>query len=85
MTIYHVPENQIMLDEIYLVLSSDKNGEGICAFISPIGNMPMVFGNPKLIDHTIELCKKISEESGKELKLYKFKKSELIVKIDERN
>jgi hypothetical protein len=82
MTIYIKPPNTEMMDELYAVISSDNEGEGICGMHSPIGNMPMVFGSKKNLEGIRELIKKMAKDTGKKLMIIKYKKSEIIETID---
>lgn len=83
MTVYHIPENEQKIDELYVVLSSDHKGEGIVSFMSPMGGMPMVFGHKRMIDKVRESVKKMSRETGKKLIIYKFVKQEVLEEIQE--
>jgi len=82
MTIYHVPENEQEMDEIYVVLSKDESGEGIVAMHTNHGLAPMVFGHKRMVEPTIVVAKKIAKETGKKLTVWKFKKSEMIEEIN---
>ena len=77
--IYHIPENQEVMDEIYAVISHDEKGnEGIVSMMTPMGGMPMVFGHVKMLESVKEVMKQIAKESKQTLRIYKYKKAELL-------
>lgn len=78
MDIYHIPENEQVMDEIYAVLSVDENGEGICSMMAEQGGMPMIFGHERMIEFVRPIINKMVRETGKTIKLVKYKKTEVI-------
>lgn len=78
MDIYHIPENEQMMDEIYAVLSIDEKGEGICSMMTPQGGMPMIFGHARMLDKIKPAIEHMAKETGKKLRLVKFKKIEIL-------
>lgn len=86
MNIYLDGKNEQIMDELYVVLSSDKNGEGIVSMINPpIGAMPMVFGHKRMIELTRDAIEKISKESGKKLIIVKYTQREILETVDFSN
>lgn len=86
MNIYHNPGNEQKMDELYVVLSQDTNGnEGIVSAITEMGAMPMVFGHERLLAPLREQLKIMSKDTGKTLIIAKFKKSEIIETIATAN
>ena len=82
MTIYHVPKSEHPMDEIYVALSVDNDGsEGIVAMVKDNSFMPVVFGNKSSIEGCIPLLKDMAKQTGRNIKLYKFKKSEVLQEI----
>ncbi len=77
-TIYHIPENEQMMDEIYAVLSIDDKGEGICSMMTPQGGMPMIFGHARMIELMRPMIQEMARDTGKTLRLVKFKKEEIL-------
>jgi hypothetical protein len=76
MTIYHIPDNEQIMNELYVVLSSDENGEGIVSAMNDAGGMPLVFGHARMIPLIKEIVKKMEKETGKKLIMAKFKRIE---------
>lgn len=76
MTVYHTPNNEQPMDEIYVVLSSDDNGEGIVSAMTDIGGMPLVFGHARMIPLMKDIAKKMAKDTGKKLVIGKFKRIE---------
>ena len=80
-TIYHIPENEQMMDEIYVVLSHDETGEGICSMMTGHGAMPMVFGHPRLIEKVRPVIQMMVRQTGKKLRLVKYTKTEILEEL----
>ncbi len=78
MNIYHIPENEQPLDELYAVISTDNNGEGIVSIMLPECAMPLVFGHKKNIESLRPIIEDISRKTGKKLLLVRYKKSEIL-------
>lgn len=82
MNIYHIPENEQKMDEIYAIISSDDKGEGIVSMMTPQGGgLPMVFGHKRMLDMIMPLVKKMSKETGKKLLLVKYIKHEVLEEV----
>ena len=81
MTIYHIPGNIKEIDELYVFLSKDENGEGIIAKLTPNGSMPLVFSDEKYLKLFTEFAKEMAKETKQKIVLCKFKKSEIIEQI----
>ena len=79
--VYLDPGHEQKMDEIYVVLSSDENGEGIVSAITQMGAMPMVFGHKRMLDLIRGQVKQISKETGKKLLVVKYIKTEVIEEI----
>lgn len=78
MDIYHIPANEQVMDEIYAVLSVDENGEGICSMMTEQGGMSMILGHERMIEFVKLIINKMVRETGKTLRLVKYKKIEVI-------
>lgn len=85
MTKYHVPDNEQMMDEIYVALSMDENGEGIVSFMTDCGSMPIVFGHKRMLDQIRDTLKRISLEAGTKIRIVKFNKIEILEEFDGSN
>ncbi len=82
MNVYDIPKNEQVLDELYVVLSQDKDGtEGIVSAFTPMGAMPMVFGHHRMLGFAKKQAKVISKETGRTLVIAKYKKSEILETI----
>lgn len=82
MTIYHIPENEQKMDELYVVLSSDEKGEGIVSMTTPMGAFPMVFGHEKMLHSAKSVALKMAKETGKKLLIVKYTQREIIEEIN---
>ena len=78
MNLYHIPENEQKMDEIYVVLSVDDKGEGICSMMTPQGGMPLVFGHARMLDHIRQIVKGMAKDTGKKIVIAKFTKAEIL-------
>lgn len=69
-----LPLNQPM-NEIFVVLAKDSKGnEGIV----DINRLPLVFGEMNTLQAVIGHLPEIAKESGKQIRLYRFEKKEII-------
>lgn len=79
-------ENKDSIDEIYLVLQKDNSGnEVLCAKVTKSGFMPMVFLNEIVLLNCKEDIEQMAKDTGKSIRIYKFKKSEIIEEINKGN
>ncbi len=79
----HTPPNEMPLDELHAVLSRDENGnEGIVSWMSDMGAMPLVFGNPRMIEQLIPMLKQMSAQSKKPLYIVKYTNKQDVQTID---
>ena len=62
------------IDELFAFISVDEEGEGICGFIFTDGDifMPMVGADMDRVNSLKEMAQKISNHSGKEIKVCRF-------------
>lgn len=82
---YHIPKNEMNMDEIYAVLSSDENGEGIVSANIDGNNFPLVFGHPRMLKKFKEFAIQMSKDTGKKLLIVKFKRAEILEEITTTN
>lgn len=66
------------MNELYVVISKDEKGDGICAMMTGNGGMPMVFGRKELLDDIRPIVKEMAEATGLELRIVRYTKQELI-------
>lgn len=67
------PNHLLRIDEMFAFISKDENGnEGVCAFKSPMGWMPMVGADQKRADQLMAVAKDLVAETGKEIIFCKF-------------
>lgn len=76
--VYHIPENEQMMDEIYAVLSLDDKGEGICSMMTNEGAFPMVFGHPRMLDMIKPVIRDMAMKTNRTMRIVKFKKMEVM-------
>ena len=72
MTKIHAPPNtQQRIDEVYMFVSVDETGEGVCA--APIGDsvMPLIAADEARLKNLIPIARHLSKLSGKTVKLIK--------------
>jgi hypothetical protein len=70
-TVDHGP-NYMKIDALYAFISVDENGmEGICAFKSQAGWMPMVASDPDRVASIIPIAREMARAGKKEIKLIK--------------
>ena len=81
MNIYDIPGNQEIMDDLYVVLSKDNNGEGIVSMITPDGAMPLVFGHKRLLDKIMPIVEQIAKDTGQTLIICKFQKIQVLKEI----
>lgn len=80
-TLYHLPENEQMMDEIYAVLSVDEKGEGICSMMGPQGAMPMVFGHDRMLNLIKPFVNQMAKETGRKIRIVKYHSKEILEEI----
>lgn len=65
------------ITEIYVFASVDKGGEGVVGMTLPVNGretfMPFVCADKERMEQLKPIAKKIAQESGKTIKLLKFK------------
>lgn len=81
MTIYHTPDNEQAIDNLYVVLSSDDKGEGIVSTMTEAGAMPLVFGHDRTMPLMKAIMSKIEKETGKKLIIGKFKRIDTVMGV----
>jgi|SRR6266849_5113092 len=73
----HNPPNKLHIDEIFMFISVDDDGnEGVCAFQTASGMMPMIGADLDRIESLRPIAKQlagIQEYTGKKIRLVKFK------------
>jgi hypothetical protein len=84
-TVLHSPPNQLLrIDEIYLFVSSDETGEGVCAgpLFGPGTVVPLIAADEARLKSLIPVARQIAKASGKKVKLLKFTTRSEIMEID---
>jgi hypothetical protein len=78
----HAPCNELLrIDEVYLFVSMDETGEGVCAgpVLGPGTLVPLIAADEVRMKALIPWAKKLAEMSGKQVKLIKLsQRSELM-------
>jgi hypothetical protein len=78
----HAPRNELQrIDEVYLFVSMDETGEGVCAgpVLGPGTLVPLIAADKARMEQLIPWAKKLAEMSGKQVKLIKLsQRSELM-------
>lgn len=74
MTEIHSPPNQqLRIDEVWLFVSTDETGEGICAgpLMGPGSLVPLIAADEARLNSLIPVAQQIAKQSGKSIKLIK--------------
>jgi hypothetical protein len=74
MTIVHNPPNQqLRIDEVWLFVSIDETGEGVCAAqLMGAGSLiPLIAADEERLKAMMPVARRIAKESGKQVKLIK--------------
>jgi hypothetical protein len=75
MTVVHSPKNEkLRIDEIWVFVSQDEQGEGVCAgpLMGPGTLVPLIAADKARLDSLIPIARHIAQVSGKVVKLVKF-------------
>lgn len=62
----------LRIDELYAFVASDEEGEGLTAFLTDSGWMPMVAADRTRVDSLWAQAKRIARESGRKITLCRF-------------
>lgn len=62
----------LRIDEMFGFIAEDGEGEGLAAFKTPNGWVPMVAADAARIDSLKEVAKKIAKTTGKKITLCRF-------------
>ncbi|UPK03083.1 hypothetical protein [Bradyrhizobium sp. 170] len=80
--IVHAPPNkQLRIDEVYLFISVDETGEGVCAArLMGAGSLvPLIAADVTRMEQLIPIARNIAKATGKQVKLIKLsQRSELM-------
>jgi hypothetical protein len=67
------PNRTVSIDEVYMFISVDETGEGVCAAqITPQMMIPLMAADKKRLDAMMTYARHIATASGKTIKLVKF-------------
>ncbi|MCK1670368.1 hypothetical protein [Bradyrhizobium sp. 150] len=73
MTLHSPPNTQLRIDEVYMFISIDETGEGVCgAQITPQLVMPLIAADKTRLDAMMTYAQHIASSTGKTIKLLKF-------------
>jgi hypothetical protein len=75
MTVVHSPPNeQLRIDEVWMFVSIDETGEGVCAapLMGPDSLVPLIAADTKRLQQLIPWAREIARATGKTIKLLKF-------------
>jgi hypothetical protein len=75
MTVVIAPPNeQLRIDEVWLFISVDQTGEGVCAgpLMGPGTLVPLIAADKARMESLIPVARQIAQASGKPVKLIKF-------------
>lgn len=83
MTDSHSPY-PLSIDELFAFVSSDKMGEGLCAFLAPDSQtwMPMVAADAQRLDSLYDVAQDLADQSGCSIKVVRFSRRTQIRTIE---
>lgn len=84
MTVMHSPPNeQLRIDEVWLFVSMDETGEGVCAApVMGAGSLvPLIAADEERMKALIPWAKKLAALSGKQVKLIKLSRRNDVMTI----
>ncbi len=72
----------LRIDEIFVFVGEDAEGEGVCAFQTDDGRwIPLVCADQARVDSCREMARIIKRASGKRIKLVRFSKRSFVEEI----
>jgi hypothetical protein len=74
MTVIHAPPNeQLRIDEVWMFISVDETGEGVCAgpLMGPGSMVPLIAADEARLKSLIPIARQLARDSGKQVKLIK--------------
>ena len=84
MTVVHSPQNeQLRIDEVYLFISVDETGEGVCAapLLGDDTMVPLIAADKRRMEALIPWAREIARITGKKVQLVKLTAREEIMDI----
>ncbi|KYK50036.1 hypothetical protein A1D31_22250 [Bradyrhizobium liaoningense] len=81
-TIHNPPNVQLRIDAVWLFVSIDETGEGVCAapLMGDGSLVPLIAADEERLQSLIPIARRIAKESGKQVKLIKLsQRSELMM------
>jgi hypothetical protein len=85
MTTIHAPPNeQLRIDEVYLFISVDETGEGVCGapLMGPDTLVPLIAADKARMESRIPIARQIARASGKQVKLIKLSQRDELMTIE---
>lgn len=73
MIVHNPPNEQLRIDEVWLFVSTDETGEGVCAgpLMGPGSLVPLIAADEARLNSLIPVAQQIAKQSGKSIKLIK--------------
>lgn len=62
----------LRINELFAFIAEDGEGEGLAAFMTPTGWMPMVGADPARIESLKERAREVAKLSGKRIRLCRY-------------
>jgi hypothetical protein len=83
-TVISPPNTLQSIDEVYLFVSSDEDGEGVCAgpLLGPGSMVPLIAADKARLDSLIPVARQLAKASGTKIKLVKFTTRTEVMEID---
>jgi hypothetical protein len=83
-TVVLTPANeQLRIDEVYLFVSIDETGEGVCAapLMGPDSLVPLIAADEARLKSLVPVARQLAKMTGGKIKLIKFTAREEIMEI----
>jgi hypothetical protein len=66
------PKTLLRIDEVFVFIASDEDGEGVPAFMAGSVAMPLVCADKERVDSLRDIAKRLAKESGNKITLCRF-------------
>lgn len=83
MTVIHAPPNKQKIEHVWMVISSDDEGEGICgaSLFGTSSLVPLMAADEARLESILPFAKILARETGMTIKLIKFSVREEVMEI----
>ncbi len=85
MTVILAPPNeQLRIDEVWMFISVDETGEGVCAapLMGPGSTVPLIAADEARLKSLIPIARQLARDSGKQVQLIKLSQRTELMTFD---